>query len=127
LLVVAILAFIFLPAAPARADQPFRTSITMIASTGTYTVAGVNNSLFYTQNPKAFTFPRPATTNATTYTASYIVGTITNTIGTKTVTAGDSTLLATNTTWLMAGDKLWFTTSESGLLTNTVYYTGEEK
>lgn len=116
---------VVLSASLVLAGNPFRTTISVVNSNGVYTVAGVNNSLFYTQQPVAFTFPRPATTNATTYTANYVVGTVTNTIGTKTVTAGDSTLLATNVPPLMTGDKIVITSTESG--TNLTYYTGLEQ
>jgi hypothetical protein len=100
---------------------PFRASATVNAGSGTYVITNVYNSVSTGVRLTHVLFTSAA---SSTSTASFIVGTLTNSIGSKVITATDRLLVATNAPPLLVGDTLRFTASDTN--SQTVYIIGDE-
>ncbi len=100
---------------------PFRASATINAGTGSYVITNVYNSVSTGVQLTHVLFTSSA---VTTSSASFVVGTITNSIGTKVISASDKLLVATNAPPLLVGDTLRFTASDTN--SHTVYIIGNE-
>jgi hypothetical protein len=118
--VLAFLALVLLCTVTVSA-APFRQSFTLANTAGSYTVTNVYNSVSSGANFSAIVFGNSATG---TVTLAHVSGTSTNVFGTKVITATDKTFIVTNLPSLFIGDRIRFTTTDTG--TNTSYVIGEE-